>query len=80
MSYRHLTKEHMEALEERGQLVAVLVSPTLLGELLGNRVGPADSYLVLDSVTTWDDYVLHSQDQREYLVVTPVLRTVRREA
>lgn len=80
MTHRKLTAENLSALDEQGQLIAVLVSPRLLAELVGNRIGPDDSYLVLDSVSTWDEYVLHAEHQREYLVVTPTLMTVRKDA
>jgi hypothetical protein len=72
---RRLTKENLLALGdgERSRLVAILVTPELLAQMLGQ---PIPDGAVLDAVNTWDEYVVHMERGEEYLLVTPSLRKV----
>lgn len=75
-----LDETELDRLSERGEILAVLVSPELLKDMLGNRLGSDDMDIMLHSVTTFGDRAVNVVTAREYLIVSPTLMLVKRDA
>lgn len=66
-----LTPEKLDELARQGQMLALVVSPTLLAEVIGKPLDPA---VTVESAYTFGDTVYDGVQDRDLLVVSLSMR------